>query len=623
MSESCHGGICKKIGADIALVGNQNTGKSTLFNYLTGLNATVSNFPGTTVDVTEGEAYFEGRKIRIADLPGIYSLSEHADESRVAKEYLMSGQFKAIINIIDSNLLERNLYLTLQLIEEGIPVIVALNFYDELKETSISLEPAKLSVLLGVPVVPINAINGSGVDILVNIAAKYLGGQNIAYKNNFVNEESMIDKLKQEIQKVNDSSKDKKKFGNIQLHEEQIEISRCRHNISEEIASQVVSVKTKKSGFADKLDKFTTGPLTGVFTIVVVLGAIFVSLFYFGDYFSRLLGNIFKNFILNPLAPLISLLPNSFLQTVINWSLDGISAALQVAIPYVGIFYVALALLEDSGYMARLSYVLDKTMHKLHLHGNAVVPMLLGFGCTVPAVLSTRILPSKKERIITSVLISFIPCSARTAVILGAVGAFVGIKYALLIYAMIVCLIFVIGYLLGKCIQGESIGLIMEMPKYRMPTIKNVFKKTWFRVKDFIYMAFPLIVIGSASLGVLKYFGFIEILVKPFQPIIVDWLMLPPEVGITLVYGFLRKELALELVYVISGRSIELLMTKLQMFIFALVITLYVPCIATFAALRREFGLGQSLLISVFTIIVAVVVAGLAGKLFLFFGILA
>jgi len=271
-----------------------------------------------------------------------------------------------------------------------------------------------------------------------------------------------------------------------------------------------------------------------------------------------------------------------------------------------------------------MAYLLDRIMHKLHLHGKAIVPMMLGFGCSVPAILATRILPNKKERILTSILVSLVPCSARTAVIFGAVGKFIGFKYALLIYAIILALILITGYVLGRLLPGEAEGLILEMPDYRYPKIKNVIQKTWLRVKDFIYIALPILILGSVILGILKDFGLLATITKPFEPIISGWLMLPAAAGITLVYGVLRKELALELLFVLGGSAMLLdFMNPLQIFVFALVVALYIPCVGTFAVLKNEFGWKNSILISLFTIILAVVVGGLVGRLFMFFEILA
>ena len=321
-------------------------------------------------------------------------------------------------------------------------------------------------------------------------------------------------------------------------------------------------------------------------------------------------------------TPLIKAIPSTILQTILTWGLQGVNAGLQIALPYIFIFYLVLGALEDTGYLPRMAYLLDRLMHKMHLHGNAIIPMMLGFGCSVPAVLATRILPNKKDRILTSILICMIPCSARTAVIFGAVGKFIGAGYALLIYLIVLLLIFAVGYVLGKFLPGESTGLIMEMPEYRLPQFKNVWKKTWMRVKDFIGIAFPLIIIGSAVLGLLKVYGILEIITKPFSPIINSWLMLPSIAGITLIYGILRKEMALELLFVLGGSSSLLkFMTPLQIFIFALVVALYFPCIGTLAVLKHEFGWKRSLAISLFTIVLAVAIGGLVGRLFLAIGI--
>ena len=303
--------------------------------------------------------------------------------------------------------------------------------------------------------------------------------------------------------------------------------------------------------------------------------------------------------------------------------IDGIDAGLQIAIPFIFVFYAVIAILEDSGYIPRMAFLLDKVMYKFGLHGKAIIPMMLGFGCTVPAIISTRVMQSGRERLLTTILILLIPCSARTAVILGAVGMFLGWQYALLLYGFILVLILITGAILGKALPGERQDLVMEIPPYRMPSAKNVFMKTWIRVNDFIFAAFPLIFIGSGILGGLRALGLLAPLLQPAEPIIVGWLMLPVVAGITLLFGILRKELALELLIVLGG-SANLLsfMTPIQIFTFALVVSIYVPCIATIGILKREFGWKKCLLISFSTIVLAVLIGGIAARLMPMLGFL-
>ncbi len=597
-------------GADIALVGNPNTGKSCLFNSLTGMGAITSNYPGTTVDIFEGKSNFNGKPVRVVDLPGIYSLGGGSEDEIVAKDYIIRKKPAAIINIIDATLLERNLYLTLQLLELEKPTIVALNFYEELEDKGIMIDHEKLATVLGVPVVPIDALRGAGISELANKAAEIMD-------KGFEPDSKANRALRKRIRNIAT-----KESGNLveKYNILSTEIAKERHAQAAAISKKVVHKKVSKRSIKERLDRFTTEPLTGLISMAIVLAIIFSSLFYLGGYLSGVFGDIFENIVVDALAPLIARIPNMLLQTVLTWSLDGINAAVQIALPYIAVFYILLAFLEDTGYLPRMAYLLDRVMHKLHLHGKAIVPMMLGFGCSVPAVLSTRILPTKKERIVTATMVCMIPCSARTAVIIGAVGRFIGAGYALLLYAIVLVLMLAVGFILGRVIPGESTGLILELPEYRLPSLKNVLLKTWIRLKDFFYIAFPLIIAGSVALGILKVYGLLEPIAQPFEPIISRWLMLPAVAGITLIFGILRKELALEMLVVLGGSAMLLdFMTPIQIFVFALVITLYIPCIGTFAALRHEFGTKTSTAIAVFTIVLAVIAGGLAAR---FLGVL-
>jgi len=580
----------------IAIVGNPNTGKSCLFNQLTTMDAIVSNYPGTTVEILKGKTEIGDKLTDVADLPGIYNLGSSSEDERVTAEYVFENKISVIVNVIDAALLERNLYLTLQLLQLQIPVVIALNFYNKLEDKGISVDHKNLSTLLGVPVILIDALKGEGVPLLVNTIKSIVSGA--AQFDNSQIIRSIVDDLGKN-------------------HTIKTQIAAHRHSQAAVLAEKVVIKGKRKKHFKEFLDKFTTEPLTGGISLILVMGAIFLALFNIGNFLSELMAKGFEMLIMNPLTPLLAMISFVSLHTIVFWGLQGVNAGLQIIVPYIFVFYLMLGVLEDTGYLPRMAYLLDKLMHKMHLHGNAVIPMMLGFGCSVPAVLATRILPNKKDRLLTSILICMIPCSARTAVILGAVGKFVGAGYAMIIYFIVLLLIFVLGQILGKLLPGDSVGLIMEMPQYRLPQFKNIMKKTWMRMKDFIWVAFPLIIAGSCVLGLLKVYGLLDIIVKPFSPVINGWLMLPSIAGITLIYGILRKEMALELLFVLGGSSNLLrFMTPLQIFIFALVVALYFPCIGTFAVLKNEFGWKKSLLISFFTIVLAVTAGGLIARLF-------
>jgi ferrous iron transport protein B len=293
---------------------------------------------------------------------------------------------------------------------------------------------------------------------------------------------------------------------------------------------------------------------------------------------------------------------------------QGVAGILAVMVPYILVFFLALAVLEDTGYLPRMAFVMDSAMHKIGLHGRAVVPMFGGFGCSVPAVMATRTLVTRRERFISGFLITMIPCSARTAVILGTVGFFLGVKYAAVIYGVILGLIFLVGWLLNRWLKGRVSGMIMEMPPLRRPMLKPVLHKTWMRMKSFVYVAIPLLLLGGLAIGALQASGAMNAIVGPLSPMTTGLLGLPAVAIIPLIYGFIRKEGALVLLVAIAGTSnfIESgFMTPLQLFVFALVVALYVPCVATFAVLKRELGWKDTVMITAATFSIALLVGGL------------
>jgi ferrous iron transport protein B len=304
----------------------------------------------------------------------------------------------------------------------------------------------------------------------------------------------------------------------------------------------------------------------------------------------------------------------------------GMLAWVTIGVPYILTFYIALALLEDTGYLNKIAFLSDNVMHKLGLHGRALITLLTGLGCNVPAIMGTRVLTTKREKLLASTLIVLTPCSARTAVILGAVALFVGWQYAVLIYLFELGLILLVGFGLNKVLPGESSGLVMEMFPFRVPSVSTVLKKTWYRFKEFICIAAPLIMIGSLILGVLYETKYIWMIANPMSPITTLWLGLPALVGIPLILGVFRKELTLELLialavmqYGVGAKNLLLFMTPIQIFIFALVITIYIPCVATISVLGKEVGWKNTLLITVFTIMLALFIGGIAYRLVSFF----
>lgn len=580
----------------IALIGQPNVGKSCFFNHLTGVNAIVSNYPGTTVELMEGVTFFQSQKIRVVDLPGTYALGEASEDERVAKDYLLEKKPDAVINIIDCTILERSLYLTLQLIELGIPFVIALNFHEEAKKKGIEIFASKLEKKINMPVVSVNAFTGRGIYKAVE---KALGVK--------------------EKPKLAEYKKMEKHIGS------NTEIAMQRHKEAALLARECSRIKKgaiQISG-SERMDAVITNPLLGtIITAIILLSMLFI-IFFIGGFLEELVALPFEEIILPWMRSGLIFLP-PLLFKILEYSVIGVEAGLAIAIPYIGLFYLMLALLEDSGYLSRLAYLSDNVMHTIGLHGKATIPLLLGFGCNVPSIKAVKILSSPRERLIAAILVVFVPCSAVTAVILGATGYYIGFQYALLIYAIVFALIFSVGIILNKILPGRQTGLIIEMPNYRIPSARNVITKTWLRMKDFVYMAFPLLIIGSAFLGLLVAANLLPILIAPLRPIISGWLMLPDTAGISLIYGILRKEMALETLAVLAG-TINLLefMTPLQIFTFSLVTAIYIPCLATIVVLWKEFGIKKALIVSVASIALAFLIGGITTRILLFFNLLA
>ena len=619
----------------IALVGQPNVGKSCVFNFLTGLKAIASNYPGTTVEIKTAKAHFRKKQVEIIDLPGIHALSDTTEDERVTKDYLIQERPDAIIQIIDSTAFARNLYLTLQLLELKIPLVLALNFHEEAKEKGTRLNIKKIKEELGVEAVYINALSGKGID---HCTQKAIKAKNHQKKIRYCKEiekairdiEKLITTKELEVPKRYVAIKILEKDHSYQKHiSSKTKLKRIidrfkGKDIKEEITikrqgmASVLAEKcstTKEEPFeltiSEKIDEIISHrPIIGGVLILLLMLSFFFLLVYVGGALEELITALFEKLLIPLIMPQIGFL-GSTTTVIIKYLLIGLEAGLAIAIPYIMLFYIFLAILEDSGLLSRIVFLFDRAMHTMGLHGKALVPMMLGFGCNVPALIATRILGTKRERIISCTLITMVPCSARTAIILGAAGFYLGWQYALLIYAIILILILIVGKVLAKYLPGEMTGMIMEMPEYRRPSFKNIFAKTWLRMKDFVNIAFPLLIAGSGVIGLLQALNLLETITKPFDPVLGKWLMLPTVAGIALIFGILRKEMALETLAVLAGTTNLLaFMSPMQIFTFSLVSAIYMPCLATFIVLTKELDWKKAILISTMTIILAVLIAG-------------
>jgi len=633
----------------IALAGNANVGKSVIFNHLTGLHQHIGNWPGKTVERAEGTLHFKGYNIDIVDLPGIYSLSTYSLEELVSRKYIAVERPDVVINVVDASVLERNLFFTLQLMELETPMVIALNQMDMAKSKGIQINIKKLEKLLGIPVMPTVAVKGVGIAKLLEKAIETVEKgpvKKLAHVRYGEEVEEKIGKLVEKMKSVQFVYPPR--YLAIKLLEEDEEIEREVRRVVPQIVSTakklaaeienihghgcstvITSERYEAAGcFAraaqqlvspikptevERLHNFTTHKVTGYLTLIFSLLVIFYSIFTFGDYTSGLLSDF-----LYGLEPSFASAFGTGIVGSLIWGgvMEGLIAGITIVLPYIIPFYLILYFLENSGYLSRIAFLMDNIMHKMGLHGKAFIPMMLSFGCNVPACLGCRIMETQRERLLAAFVTTLVPCAATTVIILGLVGDYLGIHWALALYLFNFLIIFVLGRLAFKVVPGESTALIMEMHDYRWPHMKTILKQTWFRVAEFIKIAFPLIIVGSLVLKSAEVSGWLETVASVLSPITVVWLGLPAIVGITLIFGILRKELSLVMLATLLGTTnFALVLTPVQMIVFTLVAMLYIPCIATIAALVRDFGWKKALFITVIEIVFAILIGGIALRL--------
>jgi len=633
----------------IALAGNANVGKSVIFNHLTGLHQHIGNWPGKTVERAEGTLHFKGYTIDVVDLPGIYSLSTYSLEEVISRKYIAIEKPNIVINVVDASVLERNLFFTLQIIELETPMIIALNQMDIAKKKGIEIDPETLERLLGAPVIPTVATKGVGIFQLLEKAvdmiekgrpstpakvkygeeveekisqvAKMLKGIQFWYPPRYAaikllegDEEIEREASRIDPHLVSATKKLADEIENLHGHSCSTVITSERYELAGCVAREAQKiVPPSKPPIEDRLHTLTTHRITGYPIMVFSLLFMFYFIFAFGGYASELLNNS-----LYRLQPVFADLFGTALIGELVWGgvIEGIIAGVTIALPYIVPFYILLYILEDSGYLSRIAFLMDNVMHKIGLHGKAFIPMMLGYGCNVPACLGCRIMETERERFLAAFVTTLVPCAARTVIILGLVGQFLGVQWAFVLYIFNLLIIFALGRIASRALPGESTALIMEMSSYKIPQLKTVFKETGFRVAEFIKVAFPLIVIGSLAIKLAEVLGLLEQVAAALSPITVVWLGLPVITGITLIFGVLRKELTLIMLATLLGTAnFAQVLTPVQMIVFTLVTMFYIPCIATMAALVREFGWKKAFAITIFEIAFAITLGGIALRL--------
>jgi len=633
----------------IALAGNANVGKSVIFNQLTGLHQHIGNWPGKTVEKAEGTLHFKGYTIDIIDLPGIYSLSTFSIEELISREYIATEKPELVINVVDASLLERNLFFTLQLLELETPLLIAVNQVDMAKKKGIIVDYEKAEKILGVPVVPTVAVSGKGIYHMLETAIEViekktkmeplkprygqeieeriedliilLGKIQLRYPVRWVaikllEEDEEVEKEVLEVSPEIVATAEKLRDELEQLHGHSCPtvVTSERYQVASRVSGEIQKItEPLKTPLREKLHRVTTHRILGFPIMLAAVLAVFVAIFTFGDFTSALLGDFFFG-----LKPAFDSVLGTGIVGELIWGgvMEGIIGGITVALPYILPFYFILYLFEDSGYLSRVAFLMDNLMHKMGLHGKAFIPVMLSFGCNVPGCLGCRIMETARERLLTAFVVTLVPCAATSVIILGLVGAHVGIEWALALYIINLIIIFVLGRIAFKALPGEPTELIMEMSDYRIPHLPTVAKQTWFRLQEFIVMAFPLIIAGSLVIKFAEVMNLLEPIANIMSPITVTWLGLPLMAGIALIFGILRKELTLiMLATLFAPIPLANAMSSVEMIVFTLVAMLYIPCVATIGALVKEFGWKKALLITVFEILFALLVGGIAFRI--------
>ncbi|MFW6159890.1 MAG: ferrous iron transport protein B [Acidobacteriota bacterium] len=629
---------------DIVFIGQPNCGKSTLFNAVAGLKAETSNFPGTTVKHTHSKVNIAGTVVNIIDLPGIYSLNPSDEAEKVALSHLFYEKPDIIINVVDASILGRSLELTIELIEMGYPLIVALNMMDQAERKGLEIDIARLEDKLEVPVIPTVASQGKGVKDLLEKALECLAecqeakpiqcSLNVekkiqeltkSFPENFpvvANKRftaikmiemgsqffhQVLEEVYQPLKKALDGIKDDlEQVHDVPAYEV---ISAERHHLALKIFEDCCRVRRGKTrGAIDRFDDVIMHPVLGYLVMLSVFLAFFFIIFK--------IGNPLEEFLLEPLEGLRFWLADNLGSGVVFHVIDGffqgVGGGVAIVLPYFIPLLFLMSLLEDMGYLARAGFLMDTFMHHIGLHGKSVSPFLLGFGCNVPAIVSTRILESRRDRILTSLLIPFIPCSARTTIILALVAFYLGPWWALGFYFFNIILLAILGKILSLFFKETSPGLILEIPDLKFPSLKNVFRKTYFQLRSFISFAWPILILGSMVLGVLQYFHLDKLVNQLLSPLVEKTLGLPQELGVTLIFGFLRKELSLIMMLQALGveyQNLMSLITKQQIVVFTVFVSLFIPCLSTVAMLWKEIGRKVALMSMALNISVAVLIS--------------
>lgn len=610
---------------------------------MAGFKVDTGNFSGTTVSFTETKVLIGGRTVRLIDLPGTYSISSHDIAEKVARDYLLSGTVDVIINVLDTSLLARSLELTIQLMEMNIPMVIGLNMFDEAQKKGIDIDLEKLKALTGVEAVPVIAVDGTGVREIFEAAAKVARGEPKQVKPVYdrdveecistiaalypsslkeglkMDERFVIIRLlemdeefermvgKMETGFLEYVIKQRKQLADMHNWPEAGVFASHRHAIVFDLFEQIATVKHRDGmDLRERIDHFIINPAGGFVAILSLLFIMFYASFRLGDLIS---GMIEKP--LDALGQRLTDMTSGLAAVAVSGLYNGMAAGIGIVLPYLIPLLVLLAILEDSGLLPRIAFMVDGILHRFGLHGKSAVPLILGYGCSVPAIMAARGLEYERDRILTMLIIPFIACSARTVVILALAGKYLGAAYTTAIYFGNIAVALCVSFLLSRLQVDVAPGIIMDVPPLRRPYLHLVANKVWWRLREFLTLAWPVIVISSLALAFITHAGMDRPVNAALSPITSGILNLPDRTGITLFLGIFRKELTLLMLnQALHTSDVSSVLSHVQILVLVVFTVLYIPCVATISTLWKEGGWKIALYSMLLNTTVAILVAG-------------
>ena len=623
----------------VLLIGQPNVGKSSLLNALVGPRVIVSNYPGTTVEITKAKRRYNTTEIEFVDTPGIYSISDRSEEEKVTERALFEN-IDGVIVVADATSLERSLYMAFQILEAKIPFILGMNFVEDAEKKGIRIDYEKLKDFLNVPIVPINPLIKKGIDELVYTVTRIKrlpkSVFTIEYDDHIENAIKVISSQSKETElpkrflslRILEGDRDFFKFvKDINVVHEAKKTLREHKNVEKDIAitrygtasfiaeevTQIIPLLEQERDLKVNIDRVLLHKIAGPLTTVAFLFVIFGILIYLGNMMQSILIGLTES-----LLSFVATAEHSILTMILANGLTGIAIGVSIALPYVFLFYFLLGLLEDVGLLSRFVANAEVFLSKLGLPGKAFIPLALGLGCTAPASRATIVLVSEEKQIHTASLFAFIPCSSRIAIIMGIVGFYGGIMLSLFVFITSFVAGLIWAFVIKKVIKKKIEPLILELPPYRKPLIKNVFAKSWIRMKGFVYIVIPLLALGGIAYGFLDVSGLTNIVVEPLSPI-TAWLGLPNIIAIPLVFGFLQKDLTGAMLLSVLGSEVSLVLTNLQIYTFGVATTIGIPCIIALGMLIKEFGLKRAIILTIVSIVYGLLFAGITWRIVTFF----